>query len=386
MEIIKEFEPLFGEWHAESFIGAGSYGRVYKAYKEEFGVRYYSAIKYISIPSDENEISALRDDNMSDESITSYYRELAKDVVGEASLMNQLKGYSNIVSYEDSKVLPKKSGFGYDIFIRMELLESLAKRARRAPITKADTVALGMDICTALDVCEERGIIHRDIKPDNIFLNAHGNYKLGDFGIARRLEKAESFMSKKGTNDYMAPEVYRGDKYGSACDIYSLGIVMYRLLNGNRMPFINVEPTKITPTIKEAALQRRMSGEPMPAPSEADPKLAGIVLKACAYNPSDRFASAKQMFDALKAYNESASASSASDPDSTVMASGIKAPTGRQSLDATTGAYAVGQGNQAAPVQLQSDRQNLQQLRRAGCGENRVIADIAGQRYQQKRG
>lgn len=92
MERIKKFEPFFGEWYAESFIGAGSFGRVYKIYREEFGERYYSALKHISIPADDYEVTSLRDDGMDDESITTYYTALAKDVAAETRLMSKLKG------------------------------------------------------------------------------------------------------------------------------------------------------------------------------------------------------------------------------------------------------------------------------------------------------
>ena len=72
MDIIRKFEPLFEEWKAESLIGSGSFGRVYKAYREELGERYYSAIKYISIPNDNKEVVSLRDEGMDDKSINSY--------------------------------------------------------------------------------------------------------------------------------------------------------------------------------------------------------------------------------------------------------------------------------------------------------------------------
>ncbi|MBQ3850254.1 MAG: serine/threonine protein kinase, partial [Clostridia bacterium] len=299
MEIIRRFEPLFGDWYAESLVGVGSFGRVYKAYREEFGERYYSAIKYISIPADEYEVTSLRDDGMDDESITTYYTALAKDVAAETRLMSKLKGYSNIVSYEDSRVVPKANGFGYDVFIRMELLESLSERTRKVSLSQDDVISLGIDICTALEVCGEHGIIHRDIKPDNIFINSHGDYKLGDFGIARQLEKTATFMSKKGSYNYMAPEVYKGEKYCATCDIYSLGLVMYRLLNKNRLPFFPEHPLQITPADKEKALLDRLSGKPMSKPCNADESIAEIIRTACAFDPEDRFGSPKAMKDAL---------------------------------------------------------------------------------------
>ncbi|MBR0136708.1 MAG: serine/threonine protein kinase, partial [Clostridia bacterium] len=142
---IKSFEPLFGEWYAESLIGTGSFGRVYKAYRDEMGERFYAAIKHISVPADESETNSMRNEGMDDKSISSYYATLVRDITAETRLMNRLKGYSNIVSYEDSRVIEKPDGIGYDIFIRMELLESLPAYIRREKLTRDDIIKLGAD-------------------------------------------------------------------------------------------------------------------------------------------------------------------------------------------------------------------------------------------------
>lgn len=302
MEIIKKFEPLFGEWYAESFIGAGSFGRVYKIYREELGNKFYSALKFISIPSDTSEIKQLRADGMDDASISTYYGTLARDISSETTLMNQLRGNTNIVSFEDSRIIPKPNGIGYDIFIRMELLDSLTNRMVEKPFSQNEVVKLGSDICNALILCAKTGIIHRDIKPDNIFVSPNGDYKLGDFGIARQLEKTATFMSKKGTYNYMAPEVYKGEKYGATCDLYSLGLVMYRLLNKGRLPFLPAVPKPITANDREEALKHRFTGEQLPVPCDADEELSSIILTACAYEAKDRFASAEAMRTALQHY------------------------------------------------------------------------------------
>ena len=303
MERIKQFEPFFGEWYAESFIGAGSFGRVYKIYREELGNRFYSALKYISIPADSGEITQLRSDGMDNESISTYYTDMAKDISSEITLMNKLHGNTNIVSFEDSKIIPKPDGMGYDIFIRMELLQSLTARMVDSPLTQAETVKLGQDICNALTLCKKKGIINRDIKPDNIFVSEDGDFKLGDFGIARQLEKTATFMSKKGTYNYMAPEVYKGEKYGATCDLYSLGLVMYRMLNKGRLPFLPAAPNPITANDREQSLQQRFQGKAIPAPCDADEELSNIILKACAFNVKDRFATAEEMKDALTRYS-----------------------------------------------------------------------------------
>ncbi|MBQ7060385.1 MAG: protein kinase [Clostridia bacterium] len=295
MDIIKKFEPLFGEWYVDSFIGAGSYGRVYKIYREEFGEKFYSALKYIPIPNDAEEMKQLRMEGMDDESISTYYTDMARGIAAETRLMNKLRGNTNIVSFEDSKVFEKPDGVGYDIFIRMELLQDLPGRILEKPLTRQEIIKLGTDICNALARCNKNGIIHRDIKPDNIFVSKDGDFKLGDFGIARQLEKTATFMSKKGTYNYMAPEVYRGEKYGASCDIYSLGIVLYRLLNNGRLPFLPPAPQRITPDDKEKSLVRRMMGDPMPLPCDAQDMLGRVVLKACAFRPEDRYAKAEDL-------------------------------------------------------------------------------------------
>lgn len=111
-------------------------------------------------------------------------------------------------------------------------------------------------------------IIHRDIKPENIFIAANGDYKIGDFGVAKTIEKTKMGLSRKGTYMYMAPEIYSSRPYGPTVDIYSLGIVMYKLLNENRLPFLPEYPKPIAPIDKEEALHMRLKGTDIPEPEK----------------------------------------------------------------------------------------------------------------------
>ena len=296
MSDIKAFEPLWGVWKTEKLIGEGSYGKVYRAVREEFGRKYYAAIKHISIPASESQVTEAISEGVADdnESVREYFEDIAKNLINEISLMNNVKGKTNIVSYEDHLIIPKSSGIGYDIIIRMELLTGLNDVLRHKQFTNKDVIKLGIDLCSALEVCVDKGIVHRDIKPSNIFVSDIGEYKLGDFGVARELEHTTSAMSKKGTYVYMAPEVYRGESANFSADIFSLGIVMYRLLNGNRAPFLPVS-AKIKPGDNENALARRMSGESMPAPAFAEEGLAQIILKATQFDRTKRYASPTEM-------------------------------------------------------------------------------------------
>ena len=293
-------QKLWGSWKIDQFIGEGSFGKVYKITREDFGHTYNAALKVLEVPQNQSEYKNVRSEGLSEESAKEYFKSVVEDIVSEFALMSQLKGNSNIVSYEDHMIKDKEDEFGWEIFIRMELLTPLFDYLEKKKLTVRDVIKLGIDICKALEVCQKYNIIHRDIKPENIFVSDTGEFKLGDFGIARQLEKT-SGMSKKGTYTYMAPEVYKGQEYNSTVDIYSLGIVLYRFLNNNRSPFMPPITEQIRFSDKEQANIKRLSGEKMPKPANAEGRLAEIVLKACAYNPKERYASPLLMRKELEA-------------------------------------------------------------------------------------
>lgn len=293
-------QPIFGNWYIEEKIGAGSFGSVYKIRREEFGVTYHSALKVIEIPQTGNDVSSLQSEGMDQNSISEYYTDLAQNFVKEIELLASLRGNSNVVSYEDHSIVPHEDGVGYTIFIRMELLTPLTAYLSEHQFTQEDVIRLGIDMCRALELCEVKNIIHRDIKPDNIFIADTGAFKLGDFGVARQMEKTMSSLSQKGTYTYMAPEVYQGNKYDKTVDIYSLGIVLYRLLNHNRTPFLPLPPQNVKYSDRETAQIRRMRGDAIPSIPDISPVLNKIVLKACAFHAQARYQSAKEMREALE--------------------------------------------------------------------------------------
>ena len=297
----KKYEPIFGEWSIVREIGEGSFGKVFEIERRDFGYTYKAALKAITIPQSQSEVKSVLADGMDEQSATSYFRGFVEEMVAEFVLMSKLKGHSNIVSYEDHRVVEHTEGIGWDILIRMELLTPLLDHVSKNPLSRSDVIKLGIDICKALEVCRKNNIIHRDIKPENIFYSDIGDFKLGDFGIAKTVEKTTGGLSKKGTYTYMAPEVYKGEAYGASVDIYSLGIVLYRFMNNNRTPFLPPYPTPIKYADRESAMARRIKGEALPAPANADEALSRIILKACAYKPEERYRSAADMRRDLEA-------------------------------------------------------------------------------------
>ena len=297
VEVLKQIWP---EWQIEGKpLGKGSFGVVYKAVRRDHGVESYAAIKVISIPTDPSEVDSLRSEGLDMNATRTYLQGIVNDFVSEIQLMESLKGVQNIVSVEDYKVVEKSSEIGWDIYIRMELLTSFNAYICDKKLTEEEVIKLGCNICTALEICAKRNIIHRDIKPENIFINDFGYFKLGDFGIARKMENMTGGLSQKGTFNYMAPEVANSSEYDARVDIYSLGIVLYRLLNGNRLPFLDTEKQLLNPNERRNAVDRRIRGEDLPAPCDASPAMADLILRACAYDPNMRFTSATEMKQAL---------------------------------------------------------------------------------------
>ena len=302
-EYYKRYEPFFGEWRIKRFIGAGSYGRVFEIERrDEFDTVYTGALKAVTIPSSQGELDEILADGMDMNGASTYFRDYVKELNREIALMSKLKGHSNIVSYEDHKMFPHEDGVGWDILIRMELLTPITSYLKQNhTFTRREVIQLGMDLCKALEICQRYNIIHRDIKPANIFLSDTEDFKLGDFGVARIASASTGASTRAGTVNYMAPEVFRGEKYTSNVDIYSLGLVMYQLLNNNRMPLYPPYPQPITPSSRERAQAQRLSGAALPPPANAEGRLAEIVLKACAPDPAQRYDSPTVMRQALEA-------------------------------------------------------------------------------------
>lgn len=299
VELIRKVWP---EWKVEAEIGRGSYGVVYRAVRDDadYQVKSYSAIKVISVPGNDSDVNSLMSEGVSVEGSQKYYKEIVDQFVREIGVMQSLRGIQNIVAVEDYRVVERSGSVGWDILIRMELLIPFNTFAMNNEMKEEDVIRLGIDICTALEYCERRNIIHRDIKPENIFVNDFGIFKLGDFGIARSLENMSVSMTQKGTLLYMAPEVVRGGGYDSRVDIYSLGLVLYRMLNNKRPPFINTDSQMMSPAGRNAAIRRRLEGELLPPPTQASRQMANLILRACSFDPNSRFMNAAQMREALQ--------------------------------------------------------------------------------------
>jgi serine/threonine-protein kinase len=181
-------------------------------------------------------------------------------------------------------------------FVEGTSLKQLIQSRGRLPVPV--TLTIGKQLCRALEVAHEQGVIHRDIKPQNMVVDATGFLKVMDFGIARLANPPKGkglteVGTSIGTPDYMSPEQLSGAELDVRSDLYSAGVVLFECLTG-RVPF-EAETTW--------ALVAKHLEEPAPDPrsfnAEVPEPLARVVLKAMAKKPEDRYQTAAQLHDAL---------------------------------------------------------------------------------------
>lgn len=287
-------DKVWPGWEPVRKIGKGSFGTVYEIQKVNGNMVDYAALKIISIPEDGAAIPMGKDK----QTLTTYYENIADGMVQEYDIMSRLKqsGCENVVACDSYVKVPNRNGLGLKLLIQMELLTDLNTYTRRYGFSRQNVIRLGIDICKALESCKAAHVIHRDIKPANLFVSADGVYKLGDFGVAKRLEETGYAGSKQGTILYMAPEVYANQAYDTRADIYSLGLVMYQLMNKGELPFAS---GIFSDQEQGEALRKRMRGDKIPMPAE-DGELGKIVCCACEYNYWDRYSTPGEMRRALE--------------------------------------------------------------------------------------
>lgn len=267
-----ETKSINGRYEAREPIGSGGMANVYKGI--DCVLKRDVAIKL------------LHDDSASDPSFVERFRR-------EAQAVARLN-HPNIVSVYDWGAVANS------YYMVMEYVDgtSLKELIRdRAPLPEREALRVAADVASALTMAHQGGIVHRDIKPQNILLTADGSVKVVDFGIARTETLTQLTLTNAvyGTAHYFSPEQAQGRTVDARSDIYSLGVVLYEMLTG-REPFQGA-------SLLEVAVQH-VQQPPVPprdcVPS-ISPEVNDLVLRALAKDPKDRFESASAMRNALVA-------------------------------------------------------------------------------------
>lgn len=293
-------QEVFG-YRVEELIGKGSFASVYKVKKENESGTYIKALKHIIIPERYQYQRIWNAMGRNSEKTDRYFEQVFQETMQEIRLMHAFteRGIHNIVSCYENDVIFHESPKQYEIFLLMEYLTPLSQYIGQKDLSIDEVLNLGIQILNALEVCHKNHIIHRDIKEDNIFLDANGDFKLGDFGVAKVFRDNGLIASVKGTSGYMAPEILKhSGEYDETVDLYSLGMVLYRLLNHMRSPFFPPYPNEFSNGDEERALRRRMNEEKIPLPDAVPPSLGKVITKALA-KKNQRFQSAEEFRDEL---------------------------------------------------------------------------------------
>ncbi len=285
-------QPIWDSWYIKECIGSGSFSSVYRIEAARTTMIDEAALK-ISI------LTADRDFATEDEKFN-YFEQKRKSIDSESIIMKQLKDCPYIVNYYDEKVDPfyiQDVFKGYYFLIRMELLTPLTayKREKNFSYNEDNVLKLASNIGEALQYAHAHNILHRDVKPDNLYVSGDQIYKLGDFTISGHSDTAHSSAESTG---YIAPEIFHcktdpAESYTKQADIYSFGICLYQMMNDGRFP---LESQNIS---ADDAIAKRLNHEPFPCPKNASSDFGRIINKACAFHCQDRYQSMDEMLQDL---------------------------------------------------------------------------------------
>ncbi|HMJ00586.1 MAG TPA: protein kinase [Gaiellaceae bacterium] len=254
-------ELIAGRYELEKLVGSGGMSNVFRAHDRLLERTVALKILHEQYTRDEDYVERFR---------------------REARAVAQLT-HPNIVTVIDRG---EQEGRQFIVFEYIDG-ENLKELSNRGPLEVREAIRLTLQVARALAFAHERGLVHRDVKPQNVLLNEDGQAKVTDFGIARSLDVhgVTQTGTVLGTSDYIAPEQARGQKVDPKTDIYSLGVVLYELLSGE-VPFSGDN---------FVAVAMRHVNEPAPSVLDTRPdcpmRLAVAIQRAMSKDPEERFPS-----------------------------------------------------------------------------------------------
>ena len=272
-------KKLDGRYLIESLIGVGGMANVYKGRD----VRTNNAIA----------VKVLKEEFLGNEELVRRFKNESKAI--------SILDHPNIVKVYDVSVTDQLQYIVMEYIDGITLKEYLKQRG--GALTWKEVVHFATQVLGALDHAHSKGIVHRDVKPQNIMLQADGSIKMMDFGIARFSRAQSQTVSDKaiGSVHYISPEQAKGDRTDARTDIYSVGVMLYEMLSGS-LPFDG------SGTVSIAIMQISEKPKPLAQVAPNVPEgLRQITEKAMEKDPADRYQSAAEMLEAIQAFKQNPS-------------------------------------------------------------------------------
>lgn len=272
------------DWKVTSFVG------------EDNGCEVYKVSRKIDKNTAQNAIlrhAFIGKNNYNDER-AEYFAE-------EADFIESVKNLDGVSNYLDVYVQDNQNKETCDLYIFTEELTSLDELMKTKTFAEDEVVDFGIQMSSLLETLETKNIFHGNISPKNIFVTADGKYKIGGF---------TDFEGKIDDKSYIAPEVFRQENVDYTTDIYSVGIIMYAMCNGGKIPF------ESDSCDRDSACKERFSGKAVAAPSEGNEKLKSVIVIACQPDNANRWKNAGNIKNALTSIkDEIATSSPAPNPE-----------------------------------------------------------------------
>ena len=287
-------ELIAKRYELEELVGAGGMSSVYRAHDSLLERHVALKVMHEQLITDGDHVERFR---------------------REARLAAQLS-HPNIVTVIDRGEQEDRQFIVFE-YVEGENLKSLI--VREAPLPEREAVELALQIAEGLAFAHANGLVHRDVKPQNVLLTEDGRAKVTDFGIARSIDVHRGLTrtgTVMGTSDYISPEQARGGPVDACSDIYSLGAVLYELLTGE-VPF---------PGENFVSVAMRHLNEPVPSVRgqrpDVSPRLDAAVQSAMAKDPDDRYPSMDAFAAELRACLADPGGAALGSADATVVVPG----------------------------------------------------------------
>jgi len=255
--------------------------------------------KIISIPESQTHVEGLRYSGAirTAGDAQAYYARVADSYKEELEALKALSACGSLDHFPSWHIQPKEEAVGFDIHLLNVHRKTLTEVAASVPMTQSTAVSLALDLCRSMMDLREAGRVHCNVKPTNIYLDSSGHFILGGLGSFPTEKLRFAAIPERMLGKYAAPELFDVlQQPNTTVDTYALGMILYGIYNGGHNPLEDEETTS------KDARQKRLSGAALPPPLYADYEMAGIILKACAFSPADRYQTPDELFAALQDY------------------------------------------------------------------------------------